>query len=303
MLEARNVSYSVGPLEILNDVSMVIAPGEVVALVGPNGAGKSTLLRLLSGTDATPTSGDLWVDGRPLGEHSPLELARRRSILSQEQRLQADFPAFDVVLMGRTPHVSGRERPRDFEIAAYALADAKAIALAERPYTVLSGGEKQRVALARAGAQIWERQPDGNRYLLLDEPTNNLDLSHQHTALRRARRWAAQGVGVVTVLHDLNLAAQYADRLVVLDQGRVVSTGAPRDVLTTELMRDVFHTVARIENHPCFDCPLVVALEALESFEEGTLHEEYHEQHDDNHERSRGTLARAQSGGPGHSYP
>ncbi|MFP4376979.1 MAG: heme ABC transporter ATP-binding protein [Spirochaetales bacterium] len=299
MLEARSVSYTIGQVEILSDVSLSISPGEIVALLGPNGAGKTTLLRLLSGTDAEPTEGELAIDGEALHEQTPGALARRRAILSQEQHLTADFPAFDVVLLGRTPHVTGREQPKDFQIAAGALADARANALADRPYTVLSGGEKQRVALARASAQIWERSDEGNRYLLLDEPTNNLDLAHQHTALRRARRWAADGVGVVTVLHDLNLAAQYADRLVILDHGRVVASGRPRDVLTQELMRDVFQTVARIENHPCFDCPLVVTLEALEEPEHpidprNNHQEEIHEQHNDRHHSSRRTLAQTQ---------
>jgi iron complex transport system ATP-binding protein len=268
MIEAIGLSYSIGALEILQDVSLTVRPGEVVALVGPNGAGKTTLLRLLSGTDLVPSAGEITIDGTPLAELSPAGMARHRALLSQEQQLQADFPAFDVVLMGRTPHVVGREQPRDYQIAAAALSNMRAQPLADRPFTVLSGGEKQRIALARAGAQIWEPLPSGNRYLLLDEPTNNLDLAHQHIALGRARDWASDGVGVVTVLHDLNLAAQYADRLVVLHTGRVVSTGSPREVLTQTLMRSVFLTDARIEDHPCLDCPLVVSLRALDEQEE-----------------------------------
>lgn len=291
MLEARDVSVRLGSVTILTEVSLTVRPGELVALLGPNGAGKSTLMRTLSGTDLTPDSGSVTMDSEPVGEQSPVSLAQRRALVSQEQHLQAAFPAFDVVLMGRAPHVVGREQPKDFAIAEAALAHMKMGALAERPYTVLSGGEKQRISLARAAAQIWEPPPSGHRYLLLDEPTNNLDLAHQHSALRRARTWAREGVGVITVLHDLNLAAQYADRLVVLHRGKVVADGSPRTVLTQHLMRSVFRTEARIENHPCLDCPLVVAFEALDEQEEDDG------RYNDDHGESGRAVAHAETAG------
>lgn len=295
MLEAREISVRLGSVAILTGVSLTVRPGEFVALLGPNGAGKTTLMRTLSGTDLTPDSGTVSMDGRPISTQSPVSLAQRRALVSQELHLQAAFPAFDVVLMGRAPHVHGREQPKDFAIAEASIDQMKMGSLADRPYTVLSGGEKQRISLARAAAQIWEEPPSGRRYLLLDEPTNNLDLAHQHSALRRARTWAREGVGVVTVLHDLNLAAQYADRLVVLHRGKVVAEGSPRTVLTPHLMRSVFRTEARIENHPCLDCPLVVAFEALDEQEEDDG------RHDDDDEAGR-AVARAQAGGePAHS--
>ncbi len=275
------MSYRIGAARLVQDVSLRVEPGKVAAVVGPNGAGKSTLVRLLSGVDLTPTGGDVLLDGRPIARFSPRELARRRALLAQEQTLRADFPAFSVVLMGRSPHVRGTESEHDYDVATAALADMNATEIADRPYTVLSGGEKQRVALARAGAQIWDgAEPGGGRrpaYLLLDEPTNNLDLEHQHVALRRARRWAEAGVGVLVVLHDLNLAAQYADRIVVMHRGRAVAEGRPREVLTPRLMHRVFRTVARVEQHPCFDCPLVVTLNAVEESTEEMMHELYDE--------------------------
>lgn len=295
MLEAREVSVRIGSVTILTGVSLTVRPGEVVALLGPNGAGKTTLMRTLSGTDLTPDSGTVRMDGRLVSEQTPVSLAQRRALVSQELHLQAAFPAFDVVLMGRTPHVLGHEQPKDFAIAEASIDRMKMSALADRPYTVLSGGEKQRISLARAAAQIWENLPSGHRYLLLDEPTNNLDLAHQHSALRRARTWAREGVGVVTVLHDLNLAAQYADRLVVLHCGRVVAEGSPRTVLTPHLMRSVFRTEARIENHPCLDCPLVVAFEALDEQEEDDG------RHNDDGESGRAVARARAAGEPSHS--
>mgnify|MGYP006278306149 CR=1 FL=1 len=263
MLEARTVSFRVAGRAIVDGVSVAVEPGRLLAVVGPNGAGKSTLLRLLSGVDLTPTEGAIVLDESPVSAWSSRELARRRALLSQEHHLLSDFPAFEVVLMGRAPHVERRESELDFAIAGEALAQMNGAHLADQRYPTLSGGEKQRVALARAAAQIGRAHVQPSRYLLLDEPTNNLDLEHQHVALRRARAWADEGVGVLVVLHDLNLAAQYADSILVMDRGRAVATGRPFDVLTPELMRRVFRTVARVEPHPCFDCPLVVTLQAV----------------------------------------
>lgn len=259
MLEADNVSYTVSGKSILRDVSVSIHPGRVTAIAGPNGAGKSTLLRLLCG-ELAPSLGSVRVDGEPLSAIQSSAIARRRAVVSQEQSFGFNMPAFDVAMLGRTPHVRGSESTRDYEIVAASMDAVHAIDLADADFPVLSGGEKQKVALARGGAQIWEEQPEGPRYLLLDEPTNNLDLSHQHTALQQARAWAESGVGVLVVLHDLNLAAQYADKLVVLRCGTRVADGHPGVVLTGELMRDVFNAEALVQPHPCLNCPLVVTL-------------------------------------------
>lgn len=289
MLEARNVTYQAGSKKILDGVSVQVAPGETVGIVGPNGAGKSTLLRILCGFDIAPDHGAVFLDGAPLSSYGLRNLARRRAVLAQEQELRAEFPAFDVVLLGRNPHVSDGESPRDFGIAAEALRQVQADSLSQRVYTVLSGGEKQRVALARGAAQIWDEVPGGARYFLLDEPTNNLDLEHRHRMLERARGWSRSGIGVLVVLHDLNLAAQYSDRMVVLNEGMRVAGGTPNEVLTPELMRTVFRTEARIERHPCFDCPLVVSLRAFEQ-DTGVIQYEY-----DDIKRSGAAMGRSQA--------
>jgi iron complex transport system ATP-binding protein len=168
-----------------------------------------------------------------------------------------------VALMGRLPHLKGAESARDYEIAHAALEAVEAEHLAERLYTTLSGGEKQRVQLARVLAQIWEARhdetdTDGARFLLLDEPTSNLDLAHQHSTLGVARRFAREGVGVLVILHDLNLAAQYADRILMLNDGRIAHAGSPREVLTRDAIHEVFGVEAIVTRHPSADCPLVV---------------------------------------------
>ncbi|WP_407951494.1 heme ABC transporter ATP-binding protein [Pendulispora brunnea] len=245
----------------MNEVSLAAKPGEVVAIVGPNGAGKSTLLKMLSG-ELTPSSGEVRMGDRPLAEWSVHDRARVRAVLSQHEDLRFAFTGFDVVLLGRSPHIAGTESMRDTAIARLAMSATDTLAFEERTYVTLSGGERQRIQLARALAQIWEAPEGQHRVLLLDEPTNSLDLHHQHAVLHWARKMAADGVAVVAVLHDLNLAAQSADRIAVLRAGRRVAEGPPGDVLTAELVREVFSVEAMVLPHPELDCPLIVTRSA-----------------------------------------
>jgi iron complex transport system ATP-binding protein len=258
MLEASAVAVAIGPARLLDAVSLCIAPGEVVAIIGPNGAGKSTLLRVLCG-DLMPEDGEVRLLGRPLPTWPVQEQARRRAVLPQQSTLAFAFTAREVVLLGRAPHSGGAAGPRDRAIADAALDVVDAAHLADRWYTTLSGGEQQRVHLARVLAQIWEPIDGQPRFLLLDEPTNSLDLAHQHCTLALARQWSRQGVGVALVLHDLNLAAQYADRLALLHNGRVVAAGTPADVLTPPQIAAVFGLPVQVLAHPSLPGPLVVA--------------------------------------------
>jgi iron complex transport system ATP-binding protein len=234
-----------------------VKPGEVVAVTGPNGAGKSTLLKVLTG-ELKPTSGTVFMQERALSLWPLRERARLRAVLPQDFMLSFPFMALEVVLMGRSPHGHGESR-RDYDIAYQALALTGVGNLAGRLYPTLSGGERQRVQLARVLAQIWEAPVDGrSRYLLLDEPTASLDLSHQHATLRIARDFARQGAGVLAVLHDLNLAAQYADRIVILQAGRMLADGPPLQVLQPELIDRAFAMPVMVIPHPLQNCPLVV---------------------------------------------
>lgn len=260
MLEARQIGVIVGGKVLLDNVSLTLLPGQVTALLGPNGAGKSTLLKVLIG-DLPPTYGAVYLDGRPLEGWSLVERARRRAVVPQESALAFPFTAFEVVLLGRAPHVALRETPQDVAIARQAMAQTGVDHLSDRAYPSLSGGERQRVQLSRALAQIWETLPDGAaRWLLLDEPTASLDLAHQYEAMAVARQFAEDGVGVVVVVHDLNLAAYVADDIVLLDRGRIVAAGRPEEVLTAERIRAVFGLNVAVTPHPHHGRPCVVPL-------------------------------------------
>ncbi|HEX8384971.1 MAG TPA: heme ABC transporter ATP-binding protein [Rubricoccaceae bacterium] len=254
MLALDAATVRIGQATLLDALSLGVAPGEVLAVVGPNGAGKTTALRLLAGERA-PTGGHVRLDGRPLSETPADALALRRAVLPQESGLAFGFTALDVVLLGRTPHRTTRRT--DLAAAGRAMEEAGVDHLADRRYPTLSGGERQRVHLARTLAQLDGPAGEG-RYLLLDEPTSALDLGHQHSVLRTARRQAAGGTGVLAVLHDLNLAAQYADRIAVLAAGRLVAVGRPEAVLTPTVVRCAFGITVVVTAHPCAACPLVV---------------------------------------------
>jgi iron complex transport system ATP-binding protein len=242
-LTCEAVTVLAGGKRLLAPVSASFEAGRVTAILGPNGAGKSTLLSVLS-AQRRPSSGTVTFDARPLNNYAPAELALRRSLMPQESAVAFDFTVHDVVALGRYPH---RRAPTTVEdaILAKAMALTDVSALAGRVLNTLSGGEKARAHLARALVQIWAPRPDGaTRWLLLDEPTAALDLSHQHASMRLLRDWAGQGVGVVAVLHDLNLARRYADDVVVLGGPAGIHCGPAAQVLRPALIEQVW-------NMPC----------------------------------------------------
>ncbi len=198
------------------------------------------------------------MNARPLVDWSLKERAQIRAVLPQDSSLSFPFTALEVVLMGRAPHVKGAESRRDFEIARKSLEAVEAIHLEERLYPTLSGGERQRVQLARVLAQIWENAENQTRYLLLDEPISNVDVAHQHETMRLARRFAGEGAGVLVILHDLNLAAQYADRIAVMKSGQMLSVDKPENIFTPESIEEMFGVRAGVIKHPYHDCPLII---------------------------------------------
>jgi len=227
---------------VLATVSARLQAGRVTAILGPNGAGKSTLLSLLAGQRA-PHAGAVLLDGAPVHRQPAAALALRRAVMAQESAVAFEFTARAVVELGRFPH---RRQPDQGEaaIVPQAMAATEVAHLAQRGMHTLSGGEKARVHLARALAQIWSPLAGGAaRWLLLDEPTAALDLSHQHQAMRLARDWARrQGIGVVAVLHDLNLALRYADDALVLGGSAGCTHGPVAQVLQPALIADVWAT-------------------------------------------------------------
>lgn len=257
MLEARSLRVRIGAATLLADVSLGFQGGELGVIVGPNGAGKTTLLAVLAG-ERRPTQGEVRLDGRPLASFSAAALAMRRAVLPQSSHLQFHFTVREVVALGCAgagERLEARQRRR---LVDEALEAADVLHLKDRSVPTLSGGERQRVHFARCLAQLGAAPPDGTRLLLLDEPTASLDPEHQHHVMQRARRMADRGFAVVAVLHDLNLAAAYGDRLVVLDRGRLDYAGGIREGLTRERIDRVFDVDSIILEHPVLDAPLVV---------------------------------------------
>ncbi|MFG2158572.1 heme ABC transporter ATP-binding protein [Streptomyces olivaceus] len=242
LAEAEALRVLLGGRPVLDGVDVRVRAGEVLALVGPNGAGKSTLLGALA-ADVPAAEGVVRVHGRPVSAWSAPELALRRAVLPQSASLSFPFPVEEVVRMGRAPWAGGDEADEDDAVVADAMSRTEVTGFAGRPFSALSGGERARVALARVLAQ---RAP----LLLLDEPTAALDLRHQELVLRLCRERARAGDAVVVVLHDLALAAAYADRVAVLRAGRVAADGPPAEVFAEELLTEVYDQPVEVLPHP-----------------------------------------------------
>lgn len=258
LVDVADLNFSVSGRALLRDVSFGLQGGELLAVLGRNGAGKSTLLGHLTGELGR---GGVRMFGLPLREQAASDLARRRAALPQQTLMTFAYEVLDVVLLGRIPH-GRRETPEDRDIARAALSRVDLAGFEHRNVLTLSGGEQQRVHLARVLAQLWSDPAQADkptRVLLLDEPTSSLDLAHQHATLRLARDLCAEGVGVIAVLHDLNLAAQYADRVLIVSGGRVAALGTPQEVLTPAVIEDAFGHRVAVTPHPCLKCPLIVS--------------------------------------------
>ena len=252
---ADNISLHMSGFNILRDVNVAINAGQITVIVGPNGAGKSSFIKVLSG-DILPTRGQVVLNDKALSDWSPDQRARMVSVLPQHSSLNFPFNASEIVALGRIPHQSGKVR--DTHIVREALTAVDANYLESRFFTQMSGGEKQRVQLARVLAQIWEPITTGNQFLVLDEPTSALDLSHQVLTLKIVSELAERGVGVIMVVHDLNLAARCADNIIVFDKGTIVAQGSPDEVLNQQLIADVFGITPLILKHPVTGKPFVV---------------------------------------------
>jgi len=259
MLSLENVSAAYHRQPVLKNISLRAEAGEIVALVGPNGAGKSSLLRVISGT-LTASSGRVHLNEIDLMRLGVAERAQKIAVVPQTSHLPEAFTASEIVLMGRTPHLPlfGGERPHDYDVAYAAMARTNTLEFAERLVGELSGGEQQRVLIARALAQITNGTvSDAPRVLLLDEATAHLDLKHQAAIWSLVRELARSGLIVIAALHDLNLAAQYADRLALLSQGELIVCDEPARVLTAEWLRRAYDVAAVIGSHPLYHTPIV----------------------------------------------
>jgi iron complex transport system ATP-binding protein len=254
LLEAREISVSYGERVAVTGVTVRAAPGEITAIIGPNGAGKSTLMRALNGA-LTPSGGEVLLDGRPLGSYARRAIGRRIAVVAQEAELRFPVTVMEFVLGGRYAWAGmgawGWETERDVKVSEEVLRETEMWEFQARLMSELSGGERQRAVLARALATE-------AGILLLDEPTANLDLAHQATLLQLVRaRCYKRSAAAIVVTHDLNLAAEFADRVVLLQGGRMPAVGTPRKVLTPELMQEVFGIRVLVDAHPVTGAPRI----------------------------------------------
>lgn len=253
ILQAQALTLLRDAKALVRQVSLTVQAGEILALVGPNGAGKSSLLNLLSG-EWRASSGVLEIQGKSQQAWSPSALALLRAVLPQHSPLSFPFTAREVVAFGRIPHNTGKQE--DDHIVQATLSACDVLQLADQPYPQLSGGEKQRVHWARVMAQVWDVKTP---LMLMDEPTSALDLSHQHSLMSLLRARAEQGLGAVVALHDLNLAARFSDRILMLKQGVMEAVGTPQEVLTAATVERVFGLPVQVMTHPQGKYPLIVA--------------------------------------------
>ncbi|MEH6691666.1 MAG: heme ABC transporter ATP-binding protein [Pseudorhizobium pelagicum] len=254
MISAGNISITRSGRKLLDNVGIALHPGRFTVVIGPNGAGKSTLMKVLSG-EMAPDEGSVSYFGTEAHLHAPAELAKRRAVLPQAVQLSFPFTALEIVRMGAV--AQGSLQPT--EQARRALTRVGLRGFEARPYPSLSGGEQQRVQFARALAQVPTAVVDGiPRALFLDEPTASLDLGHQISVLEIARDFAAAGGIVLAILHDLNLAAEFADHLVVLDQGRVVDEGASMETVNDRTIGSVYGIAGAVGRLPAAHIPFVL---------------------------------------------
>ncbi len=245
MLEVGDISVSYGDREVLRDVSLSLRGGEIIALLGSNGAGKTTLIRTLNGT-LPVTGGEIELDGRRLSELSRREIAANIAVVAQENETRFPVTVLEFVMSGRFVHGNafGWESETDVEFARNALKECDLADFETRLMNHLSGGERQRVVLARAIAT-------NARILLLDEPTANLDLAHQAMMFRLVRERCLQcNYAAIVITHDLNLAAEFADEIIMLKDGRIAAKGTPTEVLNAENVADVFGVRVLLDQHP-----------------------------------------------------
>jgi iron complex transport system ATP-binding protein len=254
MLDARDLTIAYDHRIAVADITLSLKPGEITAIIGPNGAGKSTLLKSLN-SQVSPSSGSILLDGQPLERLNRRTISRRIAVVAQEAELRFPVTVLEFVLGGRFAWAAnagwGWETEHDLQIADAVLRETELSELSGRLMNELSGGERQRALMARALAT---EAP----ILLLDEPTANLDLSHQATLLALVRnRCDRKEAAALVVTHDINLAAQFADNLILMKQGRAVHTGTPEQVLQPQILQDVFEVTVLVDAHPVTGGPRV----------------------------------------------
>ncbi|MCO5248532.1 MAG: heme ABC transporter ATP-binding protein, partial [Chitinophagales bacterium] len=256
MLSIKNISYSVGGQDLLRKVSFEIKQGELISILGPNGAGKSTMVNLISGKNKIQT-GEIFWQNQPIQEYRHDFLAKSRAILTQQTHVAFDFDVSSIAMMGRYPYFKNTPEKIDRQIVNIRLSQMDVFDFSKRSILSLSGGEQQRTHISRVLSQVHNENDEDIKLLLLDEPLNSLDIRHQHNVLSRSLQFAKAGNIVVNVLHDLNLAAMYSDKILLLKQGRLLAFGRPKDVFKEELITECYDFPAKVFSHPFYDIPQV----------------------------------------------
>src|SRR5271157_53151 len=260
MLNINQISFQYGSVKVLENVTFNVEKGECIGIIGPNGSGKSTLLKTLSKI-LKPSSGKVVLCGKELEKYSAKELARNVAVVPQDTTIDFDSTCLEVVLMGRNPHMRRFELEgrKDMDIARESMVLTNTWHLRERPLTEISGGERQRVIIARALAQ----EPS---VLLLDEPVSHLDINHQIEILDLVEKLKKdRGLVIISVLHDLNLAARYCDRMILLADNKILVAGGPDQVLTREHIRQAFHANVLVRKHPLTGFLYITLLNSMDS--------------------------------------
>jgi iron complex transport system ATP-binding protein len=258
-LSADAASFHIGGARLVDEASLAIAGGEIVAVLGPNGAGKSTLLKMMAG-ELVPVSGRIVIAGRDLTNLKAAELARLRAVVAQASTLAFPFTVREVVRLGVSVPGLSRDSARIERAVGDAIARVGLSPFSGRLFTELSGGERQRTHIARALCQLTVARAvaGGGQVLLLDEPTSSLDIGHQMIVLDALRREAEAGTAILMVMHDLNLAAAFADRVAIMSHGRIVADGTPRQAMTDEVLSRAYECPLSVDRVPAGSVPFVL---------------------------------------------
>jgi len=252
IIEIQNACFSYNTKQVLHDISFALEQGEFLGIIGPNGAGKSTMLRLICGI-LKPEKGVIKVFGKNIEQIEPKQLAQKIAFVPQETHFTLDYTVEDIVLMGRYPYLKAfqKENKIDFEARDHGLEFTESQIFRKRTINSLSSGERQRVVLARALAQ----EPE---ILVLDEPTSHLDLHHQHAIMELLKKLNKQGMSIIVVNHDLNLASLYCGRLILMHQGKVFKQGSPAELINEKTLKEVYKTDVKVIKHPHKDVPHIL---------------------------------------------
>lgn len=249
MLKLQEIQYNISGKQILSNVNIDFAPGQLHMILGPNGSGKTSLMKIASG-QIENFQGHVSYDNLSIKEITTATLATYRSYLSQQNNIPFPIKVNELIQMGRYPHYEYQATKKDYEIIHAIIEKLEIKHLQNRDFNTLSGGEQQRVQFARVLAQVWEQTPGKNRYLFLDEPLNNLDIQYQKYLLQTIQQFISDDMVLIMVVHDINWAVAYADKVYLIKEGNLIAQGNPIEIITPSLISEVFNINAQLINVP-----------------------------------------------------